>query len=99
MDQPILFHKPNKKVRSEKNMDHFIPRTKHTQIELENFSLLTEENIKVKQRKRVWVLTHRSKGFSRIISIDLEHLKVKATDPQVKVSRVKVESGEAMKDQ
>jgi hypothetical protein len=25
-------------------MDHFVPRTKHTQIELENFSLLTEEN-------------------------------------------------------
>jgi hypothetical protein len=30
MDQPILFHKPNKKVRSEKKMDHFIPQTKHT---------------------------------------------------------------------
>jgi hypothetical protein len=29
MDQPILFHKPNKKVRSEKKMDHFIPQTKH----------------------------------------------------------------------
>jgi hypothetical protein len=30
MDQPILFHKPNKNVRSEKKMDHFIPQTKHT---------------------------------------------------------------------
>jgi hypothetical protein len=30
MDQPILFHKPNKKVRSEKKMDNFIPQTKHT---------------------------------------------------------------------
>jgi hypothetical protein len=29
MDQPILFYKPNKKVRSEKKMDHFIPQTKH----------------------------------------------------------------------
>jgi hypothetical protein len=29
IDQPILFHKPNKKVRSEKKMDHFIPQTKH----------------------------------------------------------------------
>jgi hypothetical protein len=28
MDQPILFHKPNKKVRSEKKIDHFIPQTK-----------------------------------------------------------------------
>jgi hypothetical protein len=30
MDQLILFHKPNKKVRSEKKMDHFIPQTKYT---------------------------------------------------------------------
>jgi hypothetical protein len=30
MDQLILFHKPNKKVKSEKKMDHFIPQTKHT---------------------------------------------------------------------
>jgi hypothetical protein len=30
MDQTILFHKPNKKVRSEKKMYHFIPQTKHT---------------------------------------------------------------------
>jgi hypothetical protein len=29
MDQLILFHKLNKKVRSEK-MDHFIHQTKHT---------------------------------------------------------------------
>jgi hypothetical protein len=29
MDQLILFHKPNKKVRSEKKMNHFIPQTKH----------------------------------------------------------------------
>jgi hypothetical protein len=32
MDQLILFHKPNKKVRSEKKMDHFITRTEHTII-------------------------------------------------------------------
>jgi hypothetical protein len=31
IDQPILFHKPNKKMRSEKKMDHFIAQTKHTQ--------------------------------------------------------------------
>jgi hypothetical protein len=30
MDQSILFHKPNKKVRSEKKMNHFIAQTKHT---------------------------------------------------------------------
>jgi hypothetical protein len=30
MDQTILFHKPNKKVRSEKKMNHYIPQTKHT---------------------------------------------------------------------
>jgi hypothetical protein len=30
MDQLILFHKPNKKVRSEKEMNHFNPQTKHT---------------------------------------------------------------------
>jgi hypothetical protein len=30
MDQLILFNKPNKNVRSEKKMDHFIPQTKHT---------------------------------------------------------------------
>jgi hypothetical protein len=30
MDQLILFHKPNKKVRSEKKMGRFIPQTKHT---------------------------------------------------------------------
>lgn len=30
MDQLILFHKPNKKVSSEKMMDHLIPQTKHT---------------------------------------------------------------------
>jgi hypothetical protein len=32
MDQLILFHKPNKKVRSENKMDHFISQTKHTII-------------------------------------------------------------------
>jgi hypothetical protein len=30
MDQPILFNKLNKNVRSEKKMDHFNPQTKHT---------------------------------------------------------------------
>jgi hypothetical protein len=29
MDQPILFHKPNKKLESEMVMDHIIPPTKH----------------------------------------------------------------------
>jgi hypothetical protein len=45
----------------------------------------------------VWVLTHRSKRSSRIALIGLKHLKVKTIRPQVKVARVKVESGEAMK--
>jgi hypothetical protein len=30
MDQLTLFHKPNKKVRSEKKIYHFIIQTKHT---------------------------------------------------------------------
>jgi hypothetical protein len=30
MDQLILLYKPNKKVRSDKKMDHFIPQTKHS---------------------------------------------------------------------
>jgi hypothetical protein len=30
MDQSILFHKPNKKVKSEKKMDDFILQTKPT---------------------------------------------------------------------
>jgi hypothetical protein len=30
MDQLILFHKPNKKVRSKNKMNHFISQTKHT---------------------------------------------------------------------
>jgi hypothetical protein len=29
MDQLILFNKPNKNVRSEKKMNHYIPQTKH----------------------------------------------------------------------
>jgi hypothetical protein len=41
--------------------------------------------------------THRSKRSSRIALIGLKHLKVKATRPHVKVIRVKVESGEAIK--
>jgi hypothetical protein len=57
------------------------------------------KKIRVAQRKRVWVLTHRSRRASRIVSIGLKHLKVKATSPQVKVARVKVDSEEAMKDQ
>jgi hypothetical protein len=43
------------------------------------------DKIKVAQRRSVWVLTHRSKGSSRIVSIGPEHLKVKATGPQVKL--------------
>ena len=46
-----------------------------------------------------WVLTRRSKRSSRISSIGLKHLKVKATSPQVKIVWVKVESEEAMKNQ
>jgi hypothetical protein len=41
--------------------------------------------IEVVQRKRVWVLTHRSKRSSRIASIGLKHLKVKANQSQVKL--------------
>jgi hypothetical protein len=37
----------------------------------------------------VWVLTHRSKRPSRIASFGLEHLKVKATSPQVKLAKSK----------
>jgi hypothetical protein len=50
MDQPILFPKPNKKVRSEKKMDHFIPQIKHTlreanaRLEGANSELLKERN-------------------------------------------------------
>jgi hypothetical protein len=36
MDQLILFNKPNKNVKSEKKMDHFIPQTKHTLRDLSN---------------------------------------------------------------
>jgi hypothetical protein len=54
--------------------------------------------IRVAQRKRMWVLTHRSRRSSRIASNGLKHLKVKATGPQVKVARVKVELEEVMKD-
>ena len=54
--------------------------------------------ITMAQQKRVWVLTHRSKGYSRSVSLGLERLKVKATSPQVKVARVEVELEEAMKD-
>jgi hypothetical protein len=42
--------------------------------------------IKVAQQKRVWVLTHRSKRPSRIASVGLEYLKVKATSSQVKLA-------------
>jgi hypothetical protein len=41
--------------------------------------------IKVAQRKRVWVLTHRSKGSSISVPLGLERLKVKATGLQVKL--------------
>jgi hypothetical protein len=41
--------------------------------------------IGVAQLKHVWVLTHRSKRSSRIVSIGLRHLKIKATSPQVKL--------------
>jgi hypothetical protein len=60
---------------------------------------MSTNKIRVAQWKCVWVLTHRSNESSRIISIGLEHLKVQATSPQVKVARVKVESEEAMKNQ
>jgi hypothetical protein len=46
--------------------------------------------IKVAQRKHVWVLTHKSKGSSRIVSIGLKRLKVKATNPQVKLIESKL---------
>jgi hypothetical protein len=34
MDQLIPFHKPNKKVRSEKMMDYLISQTKHVDFVL-----------------------------------------------------------------
>jgi hypothetical protein len=45
--------------------------------------------IKVALRKRVWVLTHRSKRSSRIASGGREHVKIKATNPQVKFAKSK----------
>jgi hypothetical protein len=45
--------------------------------------------IKVALQKRVWVLTHRSRRSSRIASVGLEHLKVKATSPQVNLVETK----------
>jgi hypothetical protein len=39
--------------------------------------------------KTWWVLTHRSKGSLRIASVGREHLKVKATNPQVKLAESK----------
>jgi hypothetical protein len=42
--------------------------------------------IEVAQQKRVWVLTHKSRRSSRIASVGLKHLKVKATSPQVKLA-------------
>jgi hypothetical protein len=46
IDQPILFHKPNKKVRSEKKIDHYITITKHT------ISVQTSDGY-------IWVPSHR----------------------------------------
>jgi hypothetical protein len=40
--------------------------------------------------KAFGVLTHRSKESSRIVSIGLEHLKVKAIGPQVKLAESKL---------
>jgi hypothetical protein len=45
--------------------------------------------IEVVQRKRVWVLTHRSKRSSRIVSIRREHLKVKEASSKVKLAESK----------
>jgi hypothetical protein len=36
-----------------------------------------------------WVVTHRSKGSSRIVLVGHDHLKVKATSPQVKLAESK----------
>jgi hypothetical protein len=41
----------------------------------------------------VWVLAHRSKRSSRIVSIGCEHLKVKATSPQVQLADLKSTQG------
>jgi hypothetical protein len=43
--------------------------------------------------------THRSKRSSRIASIGLKHLKVKATSLQVKAGRAKAELEEVVKNQ
>jgi hypothetical protein len=43
----------------------------------------------VAQRKHVWVLTHRFRRSSKIASVGLEHLKVKATGSQVKLAESK----------
>jgi hypothetical protein len=58
---------------------------------METIRSTSTNKIRVAQRKPVWVLTHRSKKSSRIASIGLKYLKVKATSSQVEVARVKVE--------
>jgi hypothetical protein len=49
MYQLILFHKPNKKVRNEKKMNHFISQTKHTHIEPKDY-----ERIMIIETKLNW---------------------------------------------
>jgi DUF971 family protein len=61
--------------------------------------LTLTNKIRVAQRNREWVLTHKSKRSLRIASVGREHLKVKATSAQVKAGRVKVELEQTMKNQ
>jgi hypothetical protein len=55
MDEPILFHKLNKKVRSEKKIDHFIPQTKHTISVTVVLLLLKSLATKTEKRRCIFV--------------------------------------------
>jgi hypothetical protein len=68
MDQLILFHKPNKKVRSEKKMDHFIPQTKHTL----NVSLVEECRRMVRLHSSYFGCFRFQQKMSRFLSIQTE---------------------------
>jgi hypothetical protein len=58
----------------------------------EDNAINVNQQDQVAQHKRVWVPTLRSKRSSRIASVCRDDLKVKATSPQDKVAKVKVES-------
>jgi hypothetical protein len=83
MNQPILFHKPNKKVSSEKKMDHFIPQTKHTlcfSSSSEDAHQSTNTLIQGKLQTIGWYTPRRERqsnvAFSSGYLKHLDHLKI-----------------------